>query len=193
MLGLIRLGEARLGDSSLRLAGRYPQSSGQHIRPRGRPEHGGVALSDQVPDQPPVERRNPVSLAADRPCEALHGARFEDAYAFFSADQKRTVAFEAWRADRVQFRAKVGAFEGRTIRKLTWYRNPPGAQPGIYVAADFSDQFENAALHCGYVAWHQRMDGSFEIVHEEDNLIDKPTAARMSPEMLQRAHAAFKC
>jgi len=123
----------------------------------------------------------------------VDGGRFEDAYAFFSEDQKRTVAFEAWRADRVQFRAKVGAFEGRTIRKLTWYRNPPGAQPGIYAAADFSDQFENAALHCGYVAWHQRMDGAFEIVHEEDNLIDKPTAARMSPEMLQRAHAAFKC
>lgn len=120
-------------------------------------------------------------------------ARFEDAYAFFSPDQKRMVPFDSWRADRAQFRAKVGAFQSRTIRKLTWYRNPPGAQPGIYVAADFSDQFENSALHCGYVAWHQRMDGSFEIVHEEDNLIDKPTAARMSPEQMQRAHAAFKC
>ena len=120
-------------------------------------------------------------------------ARFEDAYAFFSPDQKRTVPFEKWRADRAQFHAKAGAFESRTVRKLTWYRNPPGAQPGVYAAADFSDQFENVALHCGYVAWHQRMDGSFEIVHEEENLVDKATAARMSPEMLQRAHAAFKC
>ena len=120
-------------------------------------------------------------------------ARFEAAYSFFSPAQKRTAPFETWRADRAQFHAKVGAFESRTIRKLTWNRNPPGEQPGVYVAADFSDQFANTALHCGYVAWHQRMDGSFEIVHEEDNLIDKPTAARMSPEQLQRAHAQFRC
>ena len=58
LLGLIRLDSACLRYASLCFAGRYPQSSRQHISPRGRPEHRGVALTDQLPNQPPVEGRH---------------------------------------------------------------------------------------------------------------------------------------
>jgi hypothetical protein len=166
---------------------------------------GAQPASDELPPQkvmpapdgstwqpPTVQARRLVQVTTDYFADQDNG-RFEQAYALLSADQKHLVPFEAWRDRRSAFHAKAGALQSRTIRKITWYRNPPDARPGIYVATDFSDQFENTALHCGFVSWHQRMDGSFEVVHEEENAIDKPTAARMTPEQMQQARAAFKC
>ena len=119
--------------------------------------------------------------------------RFADAYAYFSPSQKQTVPFDGWQTSLLGFYGKAGAFEGRTIKKITWYKNPPNEKPGIYAAADFAAQYQNLTLHCGYVAWHRQMDGSFEVVHEESNTIDKAVAARMTPEMMRSARAAFKC
>jgi len=52
------LGATRLGYSSLRFAARDPQPPGQHICPRRPAEQGGVALGDQLPDQPAVQGRH---------------------------------------------------------------------------------------------------------------------------------------
>lgn len=88
---------------------------------------------------------------------------------------------------------KAGTVEGRKIQKITWYKNPPNTQPGIYAAVDFTSQFSNLVLHCGYLAWRQQMDGTFELVREEENLIEKSVAAKMTPEMMQHARIQFKC
>lgn len=119
--------------------------------------------------------------------------RFTEAYAKFSELQKQTVPYEGWKSQLEEFYGKAGAVQGRKISRITWYRNPPNAKPGIYAAADFSSQFENLALHCGFAAWHQQMDGSFELVREESTSLSKADAARMTPEMLQGFRAQFRC
>ena len=101
--------------------------------------------------------------------------------------------FDGWKTQLQEFYDKAGALEGRKISKITWYQNPTGEKPGIYAATDFVGQFQNLSLQCGYVSWHQRMDGSFELVHEETNSIAKSVAVKMTPEMMQRAHATFGC
>jgi len=119
--------------------------------------------------------------------------RFDDAYASFSEIQKQAMPFERWKADLESFYDSAGAAEGRTIRKVTWYKDPANAQPGIYAAVDFSSRFANLALHCGYVAWRQQMDGSFELVREEENSIPNDVMSKLTPEKLQGIRAQFRC
>ena len=65
--------------------------------------------------------------------------------------------------------------------KITWYKDPPSApEPGIYAAADFSGQFENDPIYCGYLAWHRGADGQYRIIREEENFIDKRSIAKLS-------------
>jgi hypothetical protein len=124
---------------------------------------------------------------------ARDGKRFADAYANFSQSQKQTVPFDGWKGQLEEFYNKAGALEERRITKVTWYKNPSNAKPGIYAAVDFIGQFHNLALYCGFVAWHQQMDGSFELVREEANLVEKAVAVRMTPEMMKRARTEFRC
>jgi hypothetical protein len=147
----------------------------------------------EVPWQPTDEQARRLVKQTNDYLSAQDEKRFADAYASFSPSQKQMVPFDGWQAGLLAFYDKAGAFEGRTIKKITWYKNPPNERPGIYAAADFAAQYQNLTLHCGYVAWHRQMDGSFEVVHEESNTIEKAVAARMTPEMMRSARASFKC
>src|SRR5437773_9744646 len=53
--------------------------------------------------------------------------RFADAYANFSASQKKMVPFEGWKAQLESFYTSAGAVQGRTVRKVTWYKDPANA------------------------------------------------------------------
>jgi hypothetical protein len=119
--------------------------------------------------------------------------RFADAYSTFSINQKRTVPFDGWKAQLENFYRDAGNGQGRKIQKITWYKDPPNTQPGVYAAVDFTGLFSNLSLYCGYVAWRQQMDGSFELVREEGNSIAKSVAEKMTPEMMQRARSQFRC
>jgi hypothetical protein len=119
--------------------------------------------------------------------------RLADAYSKFSASQKEAVPYDRWKADMESFYSTAGAVEGRTVRKVTWYKNPANAQPGIYAAVDFSSRFSKLSLHCGFVAWRQQMDGSFQVVREEENSIPEAEMSKLTPETLLKIRAQFRC
>ena len=119
--------------------------------------------------------------------------RFADAYARFAASQKSVVPLDRWLAHMEAFYGRAGAPQGRTLRQVTWYRNPPDAPPGIYAAVDLSSRFSGLSLHCGYVAWREQPDGSFEVVREEENSIPIADMGRLTPEMLRSVRAQFGC
>jgi len=123
---------------------------------------------------------------------ARDAGRLEEAYARFSPSQKATVPFETWRASVAAFNTKAGAVTTRLLRKVTWYKDAPQG-PGVYAAVDFSSEFENLALHCGYVVWQEQPGGSFAIVREEDNVIEKTMVAKLKPGDLERIRAQFRC
>ena len=87
----------------------------------------------------------------------------------------------------------AGTPQGRTLKKVTWYKNPANAPPGVYAAVDFSSQFAELSLHCGFVAMHLQMDGSFGVAREEENSIHRREMAKLSPEALQRIRAQYRC
>jgi hypothetical protein len=103
-------------------------------------------------------------------------------------------SFESWSETTMKFNAQAGKVLERRIRKVTWYKDPPNAQlPGVYAAVDFIGRFENVDTHCGYVVWHQRDDGAFRIMREEQNFIDKKTQAGLDERTLAELKARFRC
>ena len=119
--------------------------------------------------------------------------RYPDAYALFAPAQKQAVALVSWQANVEAFNARAGALRQRAIRNITWYLDPPQAAPGVYAAVDFDSQFANMAVHCGFVAWQQQKDGSFLLVREEENSLDKATAQKLQPAELEKVRARLGC
>lgn len=124
---------------------------------------------------------------------AKDGRQYGDAYARLSAAQQKIAQFEPWRAAAQEFNARAGQVRQRAIKKITWYNNPPQAQPGIFAAVDFSGQFANADLYCGYLVWSEQADGTFLLDREEQNILDKTIELQLKPAELAQVRAQFRC
>lgn len=116
---------------------------------------------------------------------------YKDAYALLAESLKAKIAFEDWRASGEGFNALAGSVKKREIIKITWYKDPPSGSPGIYAAADFDSVFDNIGIHCGFVVWRKEADGSFRVVREEQNYIDRKTLQGLDDEGLKAVKAKF--
>lgn len=125
--------------------------------------------------------------------QAKDAGRHDQTYALLDPVMKRDNPPSRWAAVTSQGRPDTGALQERTIRKISWYDNPPSAPPGLYVAADFESRFEKLALHCGFVVWHRQPDGSFLVLREESNHIDLETASKLTPQAMANARRMFRC
>lgn len=134
-----------------------------------------------------------VELQSNAYFAAKDGRRYKEAYELLSPASKQITPFERWSSVAENFKSKMGDVLHRDIKKITWYKNPPQAAPGTYAAVDFSSQFTNASIHCGYLVWFEQGDGSFLIVREEENFIDKATEQKLKPDELERVRAQFGC
>jgi len=153
-----------------------------------------VAASNQDKDwQPNAAQREQVLRDVSAYLAAKDAGRFSDAYTQFTPTQKAAVPFARWEADMRTVYGQAGTPQGRTLKKVTWYKNPANAPPGVYAAVDFSSQFAELSLHCGFVAMHLQMDGSFGVAREEENSIHRREMAKLSPEALQRIRAQYRC
>src|SRR5690606_38689574 len=78
------------------------------------------------------------------------------------------VAETTWKESKRSLHAILGEPVRFTITKVTVYDNPPDSPgPGVYVAADFTNEFRNAPMHCGYLVWTRAANGQFEITRED--------------------------
>jgi hypothetical protein len=86
-----------------------------------------------------------------------------------------------WQRSAASFNSQAGAVRSRRITEITWYNNPPEApEPGLYVATDYSADFEKLDFMCGYVMLKLQADGSFAVTREEQNLLDRATAKNLA-------------
>lgn len=105
---------------------------------------------------------------------AKDGGRLSDAYAMLSRRAKLTSPEPDWRRRARDFNDHAGAVSARRVTEISWYSDPPDApEPGLYVAADFNGVFENVEFLCGYVVWRLDADGSFRLVREEQNFVER--------------------
>jgi hypothetical protein len=111
---------------------------------------------------------------------AKDSGRYEAAWNSLSDRMKRMSDAAEWRAKAASFNSGAGAVRARRVTELTWYSNPADApEPGIYVAADYSADFEKLEFLCGYVMWLLQSDGTLRLVREEQNMLDKETAKKV--------------
>lgn len=112
---------------------------------------------------------------------AKDDARYPEAHRLLSEPQQAQTPLDDWTAAAAAFNAEAGPVRGRRVVEISWYNNPADApEPGIYVAADFSAEFEKLEFVCGYLMWRLQPDGSFRLVREEQNLVrqrSRPMAA----------------
>jgi hypothetical protein len=120
--------------------------------------------------------------------------RYPEAWAMLSESMKRISPIAEWKRGAADFNAAAGAVRGRRVTEITWYNNPPNApQPGVYVAADFSSEFDRLEFVCGYLMWLLQPDGSFRLAREEQNLLDKATASKLASIDRQPLRAQMGC
>jgi hypothetical protein len=75
---------------------------------------------------------------------------------------------ESWKIGKRSFQQLAGDPVEIKITKVTVYDNPATApEPGLYVAADYSNVYRNAPIHCGYLMWFRSIGGEFRITREE--------------------------
>jgi hypothetical protein len=173
---------AMLGQPSAQTAspaGQVPQSvAAANADPQWRPTPAQVAQ---------VQSRTAAYFAA------RDGGRFDEAHAFFSPSQRAALPLAEWRGAIQAFNVRAGPVAGRTLRAVTWYKDAPRRPAGTYAAVDFSSQFPNLALHCGYVVWQEQPDGNFALIREDENVIDRQAEATLNPGELEEMRVQFGC
>lgn len=120
--------------------------------------------------------------------------RYAEAWSMLSNRMKEMSPAAGWQREAAAFNASSGGVRARRVTEITWYNNPAGApQPGVYVAADYSGEFEKLEFICGYVMWLLQPDGSFRLVREEQNLLHKTTARNLASIDRQPLRAQMGC
>ena len=76
---------------------------------------------------------------------------------------------QAWKRAKQDFQALAGEPVKLVIAKITVYDNPQEArEAGLYIAADYSNEYRNLPVHCGYLMWFRPIGGSdFRVTREE--------------------------
>lgn len=127
--------------------------------------------SDWAPDSSHQAR---VLAASYAYFAAKDAARYAEAYRQLSPRQQADRSLIEWTFAATAFNAEAGAVRARRVVEISWYNHPADApEPGIYVAADYSAEFEKLEFVCGYLMWRLQPDGGFRLVREEQNLVHK--------------------
>jgi Protein of unknown function (DUF4019) len=122
--------------------------------------------------QPTREDQATVERQTYRYLSSKATGDYTAAYAMFSDSMKGATHFDTWQIQTQSFNAKAGSVLSRHVRKITCYKDPPSAPlPGIYVAVDYSSEFDQVPIHCGYVAWHRGPNGDYQVIHEETSTL----------------------
>jgi hypothetical protein len=143
--------------------------------------------------RPTPEQQREVERLSYAFFAAKDTGKYAEAYAMQSDSQKRSMTLDNWASLNAKFAETSGAVQSRQLKKITWYKDPPAPEPGVYAAADYVSRFANIDIHCGYLVWHQQADGAFLLKREEQNFIDKTTQQKLKPDVLAKARAQMGC
>jgi hypothetical protein len=143
---------------------------------------------------PSEQQKLNVNLATQQYFRFIEKGDFPAAYAMLSEEMQKSISLERWSIRRAEFNARMGETQERSIRNITWGQAPGVTAPvGVFAAVNHSGKFRNADIHCGKLFWQQRADGSFKLLREIENSIDKKTQSQMTAEQLAAARKKIGC
>lgn len=193
--------------------GRYQFTAQAIVVPPGQPAATRLAFSQQISCESgnPLRQSVPAAPAVSTPdatpkdrqsMERINAAFFAardrgDANESFRlAGDKGLAAFSSlteWREQVNTFMQLSGGQVRREWRKWTWYRDPEGTEPGLYVAIDFVAESRNLAALCGYALWKRRANGNFDLTRLEENTLTREEIPRFRPDELEATLKRFSC
>jgi hypothetical protein len=65
--------------------------------------------------------------------------------------------------------------------------------PGLTLEQGRARAMAEALRLCGYVVWRRQRDGSFQLVREEQNIVERASAPDMTPEKLAQIRSSLGC
>jgi hypothetical protein len=124
----------------------------------------------------------------------LAANRLDEAYAQVDA-RSMGQDEQAWKRARQSFQALAGEPVKLSIIKVTVYDNPAeAAQPGLYVAADYSNEYRNVPVHCGYLMWFRPIGGGeFRVTREETGHITAEQLGSLPAAQLPAIKQSLRC
>ncbi len=133
---------------------------------------------------PSEEQGTAVETAARAYLAAEDAGDAQKAYSFFTVGNKALVGYAEYAKNIADFDAKAGPVVERRIVKVTWTKDPAQAPAaGVYAALDLVSRFAHVDRHCGYVVLYQPPSGGpFQVMREEVNFLDNPSADSMARE-----------
>jgi hypothetical protein len=119
---------------------------------------------------------------------------FASSYAKLAPVMQKMKLYDDWRSGMEDFRSMSGALQEANVWRITVYVDPPNAPgPGVYVAADFENEYEKVPFQCGYLIWFEGPAGVFQVIREETGHLDRETAAKLSKSDMRQVRATFGC
>jgi hypothetical protein len=146
--------------------------------------------TDSQPGWVPLPEQEKQALATAREYFAkLDNGHYEEAYAMLADIFRADLPLPEFVRTSRSFRAQSGPLIRRDVLKATWTKNPAAAPlPGIYAALDVAARFQNVDRYCGYLILYQQSDGGhFQVMREEQNLIDNAAAKRFEQKQSRAA------
>ncbi len=143
---------------------------------------------------PTEQQKLNLNLATQQYFHLSERGEFPAAYSMLSKDLQQSISLERWSIRQAEFNARMGEVVERGIRNITWGQEPVPAGPvKVLAAVDHSGKFRNADIHCGKLFWQQQADGSFKLLREIENSIDKKAQSQMTTEQLAEARKKMRC
>jgi hypothetical protein len=156
-----------------------------------------AAPKDSTPAAPFVvdeqKTQDEVRSRSEHYFHLLSDNKIDDAYEEMSKTQKAWDEV-TWKREKKDFQSKAGKPRSITIVKITLYKNPAEApEPGLYVAADYSNVYDNAPIQCGYLMWFRTKSGNFEITREETGFVTSEQLKQIPAEQVPELKAKLRC
>lgn len=99
-----------------------------------------------------------------------------------------------WKSEKLSFQGIAGEPVEISVRKITVYDNPADApEPGLYVAADYSNEYRGVPIHCGYLMWYRPDGGEFRITREESGYVTADQLKSIPGVRLPEIRSRLRC
>ena len=144
------------------------------------------------------EEAQAIQEAIRRKSEAhfhlLAAKQFDEAFVDVSGPALGTDQAK-WKQDNQAFVTIAGEPVAISIVEITVYDNPAEApEPGLYVAADFSNTYAKVPIHCGYLMWFRPVGGSeFKITRLETGYVTSEQLKTIPSSQLPEIKQKLRC
>jgi hypothetical protein len=152
-----------------------------------------------APPPAPVSKEEKDGAAAlvldrtERYFRLINDAKIDQAFQDLTPDSALWDA-ASWTRLKREFQAMAGPLQRIAITKVTVYENPKSAsKPGLYVAADYRNIWQNVPIHCGYLMWLRMENGEFRIIREETGHITAEQWQTMPEAQRQNLVQQLRC